>query len=176
MAKQYDSPPEMQIDTDAEYRATISTSRGDISVKLYAKDSPRTVNNFVFLANEGFYDGAIFHRVIESFMIQGGDPVGMEQGRPGTGGPGYRFDDELIKAAEHRYPRGTLAMANAGPNTNGSQFFIMHSDYGLPPQYSVFGKAVDGLDVVDQIATAQTGPGDRPVEDITIDSITVTTA
>lgn len=176
MAKQYDSPPEMQIDPEKEYVATIATSKGDITVKLYAADSPKTVNNFVFLANEGFYDGAIFHRVIESFMIQGGDPVGLEQGRPGTGGPGYRFDDELAKAREHRYPRGTLAMANAGPNTNGSQFFVMHSDYGLPPSYAVFGKAIDGLDVVDAIATTKVGPGDRPLDDITIDSVTVNEA
>jgi cyclophilin family peptidyl-prolyl cis-trans isomerase len=174
VAKQYDSPPEMQIEPDKEYRATIRTSKGEISVKLYAGDSPATVNNFVFLAGEGFYDGAIFHRVIENFMVQGGDPVGTEQGRPGTGGPGYRFDDELDKAREHRYPRGTLAMANAGPNTNGSQFFIMHSDYGLPPSYSVFGKAVDGLDVLDTIATTSTGRDDRPAEDITIDAVEVT--
>ena len=171
MAQQYSSPPEMQIDPATDYRATIHTNKGDITCRLYAADSPRTVNNFVFLANEGFYDGVIFHRVIEGFMIQGGDPTGT-----GRGGPGYTFDDELAKAREHRYPRGTLAMANAGPNTNGSQFFIMHSDYGLPPNYSVFGKAVDGLDVVDQIATTSTDRGDRPTEDIVISSINVTEA
>ncbi len=153
MAQQYPAPPEMQIDPAKDYRATIKTNKGDITVTLFAGESPKTVNNFVFLANEGFYDGVIFHRVINGFMIQGGDPTGT-----GTGGPGYRFDDELEKARSHRYSRGTLAMANAGPNTNGSQFFIMHADYGLPPQYSVFGKAVDGLDVVDEIATTP----DRP--------------
>jgi cyclophilin family peptidyl-prolyl cis-trans isomerase len=169
VAQQYSSPPEMQIDPDKDYRATIRTNKGDITVDLYEGDSPKTVNNFVFLAREGFYDGVIFHRVIENFMIQGGDPTGT-----GTGGPGYRFEDELGKAREHRYPRGTLAMANSGPNTNGSQFFIMHVDGGLPPQYSVFGKAVDGLDVVDDIATTPTGAGDRPREDIVIETIDVT--
>ena len=168
MAKQYDSPPEMTIDKAKDYEATIKTNRGDITVKLYASDSPRTVNNFVFLANEGFYDGVIFHRVIENFMIQGGDPTGT-----GTGGPGYRFEDELEKARSHRYSRGTLAMANAGPNTNGSQFFIMHVDGGLPPQYSVFGKAVDGLDVVDDIATTRTDGRDKPTEDVVIETIDV---
>lgn len=173
MATQYDAAPEMQIDPDEDYSATITTSKGDIEVTLYAEASPRTVNNFVFLARDGFYDGAIFHRVISGFMIQGGDPVGLEQGRPGTGGPGYRFADELDKARSHGYPRGTLAMANAGPDTNGSQFFIMHSDYGLPPQYSVFGIATDGLDVVDEIAETRTGAMDRPVEDVVIESVTI---
>ncbi len=168
MAKQYSSPPEMQIDPSKSYKATIKTNKGDITVRLYAEDSPNTVNNFVFLAREGFYDGVIFHRVIKGFMIQGGDPTGT-----GTGGPGYRFADELTKAQSHRYPAGTLAMANAGPNTNGSQFFVMHVDYGLPPQYSVFGKAVDGLDVVDEIANVATGPGDRPHEDVVIETIDV---
>ena len=167
-AQQWNAPPEMQIDPSKEYRATIETSKGTIEATLYAADSPKTVNNFVFLAREGFYDGVIFHRVINGFMIQGGDPTGT-----GTGGPGYRFEDELEKARSHRYPRGTMAMANAGPNTNGSQFFIMHADYGLPPNYAVFGKAVDGLDVVDEIATTQTGAQDRPQEDIVIESIEI---
>jgi cyclophilin family peptidyl-prolyl cis-trans isomerase len=166
----------MQIDPDKDYRATIRTSEGDITVKLYASDSPRTVNNFVFLANEGFYEDAIFHRVIEGFMIQGGDAYGLEQGRPGTGDAGYKFDDELSKAQQHGYPRGTLAMANSGPNTNGCQFFVMHQDYGLPPQYAVFGKAIDGLDVVDEIATTDTGPQDRPRQDIKILGVDVTEA
>jgi len=165
---QYDSPPEMTIDTDKDYSAVIRTSEGDITVKLYAQDSPTTVNNFVFLANEGFYDDAIFHRVISGFMIQGGDAYGAEQGRPGAGDAGYKFDDELAKARDHGYSRGTLAMANSGPNTNGCQFFIMHNDYGLLPQYSVFGKAIDGLDVVDDIASTRTGAQDRPVDDIKI--------
>ena len=168
MTKQYDAPPEMTIDPANTYRATIKTNKGDITAKLYAEDSPTTVNNFETLARDGFYDGVIFHRVIEGFMIQGGDPTGT-----GRGGPGYRFDDELEKAREHRYPRGTLAMANAGPNTNGSQFFIMHNDYGLPPQYAVFGKAVDGLDVVDEIATAATDRNDKPQEDVVISTIEI---
>ena len=176
MVTQYDSPPEMQIDPSKDYRATIRTSKGDITVKLYAQDAPVTVNNFVFLANEGFYGDAIFHRVISGFMLQGGDPFGAEQGRPGTGDAGYKFDDELAKAREHRYPRGTMAMANSGPNTNGCQFFVMHQDYGLPPQYSVFGKAIEGLDVVDDIAAVKTGPMDRPVEDVTILGVDVTEA
>lgn len=174
MVQQYDAPPEMTIDPDGSYGATISTNKGDISLRLYAADAPRTVNNFVFLANEGFYDGAIFHRVIRGFMIQGGDAHGAEQGRPGTGDAGYKFDDELGKARSHGYPRGTLAMANAGPDTNGCQFFVMHQDNDLPPQYNVFGMATDGLDVVDEIADVRTGPGDRPVEDVVIQSVTIT--
>jgi cyclophilin family peptidyl-prolyl cis-trans isomerase len=171
VAKQYPAPPEMQIDTAKDYRATIKTNKGEITAKLFAADSPNTVNNFVFLANDGFYDGVIFHRVIENFMVQGGDPTGT-----GTGGPGYRFDDELDKARSHRYSRGTLAMANAGPNTNGSQFFITHVDAGLPPQYAVFGKAVDGLEVVDAIATTPTGAQDKPVDDIVIEAIEISEA
>jgi len=167
--QQYANPPEMVLDPDTSYAATIKTNQGDITVRLFADESPRTVNNFVFLAREGFYDGVIFHRVIRGFMIQGGDPTGT-----GTGGPGYRFDDELDAARRHRYARGTLAMANAGPNTNGSQFFVMHADYGLPPSYSVFGKAVDGLEVVDAIATTATGPGDRPKNDMVIQTIEIT--
>lgn len=174
MVQQYDSPPEMQIDPDGEYTAVIGTSKGDITLRLYAADSPRTVNNFVFLAREGFYDGAIFHRVIPGFMIQGGDAYGASKGRPGTGDAGYKFDDELAKARTHGYPRGTLAMANAGPDTNGCQFFVMHADYRLPPQYNVFGMATDGLDVVDAIAGVRTGAMDKPVEDVVIQSVTIT--
>ncbi|HEX9765824.1 MAG TPA: peptidylprolyl isomerase [Nitriliruptorales bacterium] len=165
---QFDSPPEMQIDLEQDHIATIATSQGDIKVQLFPKRSPRTVNNFVFLANQGFYDGVIFHRVIEDFMIQGGDPTGT-----GTGGPGYRFDDELEAARDRGYDRGTLAMANAGPDTNGSQFFIMHRKSGLPPSYSVFGTVIDGMDVVDAIATTSTGPGDRPHEDQIIQGISI---
>lgn len=166
---QYASPPEMDIDTDKTYKAVIATNHGDITVHLFPEQAPNTVNNFVFLARDGYYDGVIFHRVIEGFMIQGGDPTGT-----GTGGPGYKFADELDASRSHGYKKGTLAMANAGPNTNGSQFFIMHTDYGLPPQYSVFGTAIDGLDVVDAIATTATGRGDRPVDDVVINSVTVT--
>ncbi len=169
MAKQYNSPPDMQIDTAKTYKATIKTNKGDITARLFADESPNTVNNFVFLAREGFYDGVIFHRVIKGFMLQGGDPTGT-----GTGGPGYRFADELDAANKHRYSLGTLAMANSGPNTNGSQFFVMHADYGLPPQYAVFGKTIDGLDVVDDIGKVATGPGDRPKDDVVINTIEIT--
>ena len=142
---QYANPPEMVIDPAKTYTATIETTAGSMTAQLYAAEAPRTVNNFVFLAREGFYGDVIFHRTISGFMIQGGDPTGT-----GTGGPGYRFQDEPVK---RKYLRGTLAMANAGPNTNGSQFFIVSgpSGVGLPPQYSLFGQVVKGLDVLDQM-------------------------
>ena len=163
---QYDSQPDMTIDLDRTYAATLHTNHGDISIEFDAVKSPLTVNNFVFLARDGFYDGVIFHRVIKGFMIQGGDPTGT-----GMGGPGYKFRDELEGPGS--YSRGTVAMANAGPNTNGSQFFIMHSDYGLPHNYSIFGRVTDGLDVVDTIANTATGAQDRPVEDCVINSVTI---
>src|SRR3982750_2103737 len=124
MAKQYASPQDQKIDQNKKYTATIETDAGTMTAELYPKIAPQTVNNFVTLARDGFYEGVIFHRVIPGFMIQGGDPTGR-----GTGGPGYRFNDEPVKRP---YLRGTLAMANAGPNTNGSQFFVMHADYALP--------------------------------------------
>ncbi|MEN9240211.1 MAG: peptidylprolyl isomerase, partial [Thermostichales cyanobacterium SZTDM-1c_bins_54] len=124
-----------------------------------------TVNNFVTLARDGFYDGVIFHRVIEGFMIQGGDPQGT-----GMGGPGYRFADEPVKRP---YRRGTLAMANAGPNTNGSQFFIMHRDYPLPPQYTIFGQLVSGEEVLDAIATTKTNRQDRPLSPVVMSRVTI---
>ena len=169
MAQQYPAPPEMVIDTDKTYTATIRTNKGDITAKLFADEAPKTVNNFVFLARDGFYDGVIFHRVISGFMIQGGDPTGT-----GTGGPGYRFEDELEASRSRGYRMGTLAMANAGPNTNGSQFFVMHADYGLPPNYSVFGKTTDGQHVVDAIAAVQTDGRDKPLEDVVISTIDIT--
>ncbi len=169
MAKQWSSPPTFVIDAANAYRAVIRTGLGDITVELLADRSPATVNNFVFLAREGFYDGVIFHRVIGGFMIQGGDPTGT-----GTGGPGYRFRDELEAAQQLGYRRGTLAMANAGPNTNGSQFFIVHADAKLPPAYSVFGRTVEGSEVVDAIATTATDPRDRPLEDVVIRTVEVT--
>jgi cyclophilin family peptidyl-prolyl cis-trans isomerase len=171
VAQQYPASPDMVIDPAKSYTATIRTNKGDIECKLFADESPKTVNNFVFLAREGFYDGVIFHRVISNFMIQGGDPTGT-----GTGGPGYRFEDELDASRSRGYKMGTLAMANSGPNTNGSQFFIMHVDYGLPPNYSVFGKATDGLDVVDDIASTATNRQDRPLEDVVISTIDITEA
>lgn len=136
----------------------LTTAQGDIVFKLFDDTAPNTVSNFVYLANGGYYDGLIFHRVIKGFMIQGGDPKGT-----GTGGPGYKFPDELKDS--HTYVRGTVAMANSGPNTNGSQFFIMHADYPLPHNYSIFGQVTEGMDVVDAIATTPTGAQDRPKED-----------
>lgn len=166
MAAHYDAPPEMTIDLSKTYTAKIDTSAGEITVEFYAADAPQTVNNFVFLAGEGFYDGVIFHRTIPGFMIQGGDPTGT-----GTGGPGYRFRDEFHDRTT--YSRGTVAMANAGPNTNGSQFFICHDNVGLPNAYTIFGEVTDGLDVVDTIAQNPTGPQDRPIEPVTINSVTI---
>ncbi|MEX0672742.1 MAG: peptidylprolyl isomerase [Candidatus Paceibacterota bacterium] len=150
---------------------TLTTSKGDISMELYGDDFPNTVGNFVKLANEEFYDGIIFHRVIEGFMIQGGDPTGT-----GTGGPGYAFEDELkpeSEAAQRGYARGTVAMANSGPDTNGSQFFIVHQDAPLPYQYTIFGRVTSGMDVVDAIATSETDGGDKPLEDIVIEKAVV---
>jgi len=167
MAAQYDAPPELTIDLSKTYTAKLDTSAGEISVEFYAADAPQTVNNFVFLARGGFYDGVIFHRTIPGFMIQGGDPTGT-----GTGGPGYRFRDEFHDKTT--YSRGTLAMANAGPNTNGSQFFICHDNVGLPNAYTIFGEVTDGLDVVDTIAQNPTGPQDRPFEPVTINAVEVT--
>ena len=136
----------MTIDAAKSYTATIDTSRGSIVVQLHAKDAPKTVNNFVFLASEGFYDGTLFHRVINDFMVQGGDPTGT-----GRGGPGYRFEDE-VKDNPNRHDRGVLSMANAGANTNGSQFFITHVNCEwLDGKHTVFGKVLSGQDVVDSI-------------------------
>ncbi len=166
----YDSAPDISIDLDKDYSATLHTSAGDITFDFHASDAPQTSNNFIFLARDGFYDGVIFHRVISGFMIQGGDPTGT-----GMGGPGYKFRDELGHS-KSEYKRGTVAMANSGPNTNGSQFFIMHADYGLPNQYSIFGQVTEGLEVVDQIAAAAKGPQDRPINPVTINSVTITEA
>jgi len=167
MATQYDAPPELTIDLSKTYTAKIDTSAGAVTVEFYAADAPQAVNNFVFLAREGFYDGVIFHRTIPGFMIQGGDPTGT-----GTGGPGYRFRDEFHDKTT--YSRGTVAMANAGPNTNGSQFFICHDNVGLPNAYTIFGRVTDGMGVVDAIATAPTGAQDRPADPVTINSVTIT--
>jgi peptidyl-prolyl cis-trans isomerase B (cyclophilin B) len=146
MAKQYAAPPPMSIDTAKTYKATLETSRGNIVCELFAKDAPVTVNNFVFLAGEKFYDGTIFHRVIKDFMIQGGDPEGT-----GRGGPGYRFEDE-VKNNPNKHERGVLSMANAGPGTNGSQFFVTHVPCGwLDGKHTVFGKVLSGQEVVDSV-------------------------
>lgn len=155
----------MTIDPAKKYTATIETTAGTMVAELFPEDAPETVNNFVFLAKDDYYKDVIFHRVIEGFMIQGGDPTGT-----GTGGPGYKFNDEPVK---REYKRGTLAMANAGPNTNGSQFFVMHADYPLPPQYTIFGKLTSGEEVIDTIATAAKGAQDRPKEPVKMLSVTV---
>lgn len=146
MSKKYDSPPSMSIDASKKYAATLDTSKGSIVVDLFPKEAPKTVNNFVFLSRDGFYDGTVFHRVIADFMIQGGDPEGS-----GRGGPGYRFEDET-KNNPHKHQVGSLSMANAGPNTNGSQFFITHvvTDW-LNGKHTVFGKVRSGQDVVNAI-------------------------
>ncbi len=152
-------------------KATIETNKGIIEVELFPADAPKTVENFTNLAQKGFYNGGIFHRVIKDFMIQGGDPTGT-----GRGGPGYTFADELNPQAEsytRGYVRGTLAMANAGPNTNGSQFFIMHKDVPLPHSYTIFGRVTTGLETVDAIATSPVSADDRPLQDIIIQKITV---
>ena len=146
MSKQYNAPPQMTIDPTRSYTATFDTSRGRIVCELFAKDAPVTVNNFVFLARENFYDGTIFHRVIADFMVQGGDPTGT-----GRGGPGYRFEDE-VRNNPNRHARGVLSMANAGPNTNGSQFFITHVETPwLDGKHTVFGRVLSGLEVVDAV-------------------------
>jgi len=141
----------MTIDTSKNYSATLETSRGTIVCELFTKDAPKTVNNFVFLAREGFYDGTSFHRVIADFMVQGGDPTGT-----GRGGPGYRFEDE-VKENPHQHARGVLSMANAGPNTNGSQFFITHVETPwLNGKHTVFGRVLSGQDVVDSVQQGDT--------------------
>ncbi|MEX1027307.1 MAG: peptidylprolyl isomerase [Candidatus Paceibacterota bacterium] len=149
--------------------ATLKTTKGDITVEFYPDLAPHTVANFQNLAGEGFYNGVTFHRVIEGFMIQGGDPTGT-----GSGGPGYTFADEFDpthEAAERGYVRGTLAMANSGPDTNGSQFFIVHQDASLLYQYTIFGRVTSGLDVVDAIAAVETNERDKPLEDVVIEEV-----
>ena len=170
MAKRYDAPPPMSIDPNKRYTAVMSTSKGDMTIALDPAAAPKTVNNFVFLARDNYFDGIVFHRIIPGFVIQGGDPQG-----DGRGGPGYRFEDELPAAG--RYELGSLAMANAGPDTNGSQFFIISGPDGvrLPPQYSLFGKVVSGLDVVADIESVGTRSG-TPDEKVTINSVTITEA
>ena len=156
----------------------IHTSMGNITVKLYAGDAPKTVENFAKLASSGFYDGVKFHRVIKGFMIQAGDPKSKDDSlvaQWGTGGPGYQFADEITPSSDlyrRGYVHGVMAMANSGPNTNGSQFFIMASNYRLPPQYTIFGEVTAGLDVVDAIDAVATGANDRPLQPIVIKSIT----
>ena len=170
MDKRYDQPPAMIIDTNKKYCATVETSKGAIVFELFPAEAPITVNSFIFLSREGFYDGVALHRIVKDFMIQGGDPEGT-----GRGGPGYRFEDEPVT---RDYIPGTLAMANAGPDTNGSQFFIMHGEVELPKQYTIFGLATEGLDVVDAIANTPvirnaTGELSSPVEQVVIHRVTI---
>ena len=168
--QQFDGPPPMCIDPAKRYTAEMVTNKGTIRIALDPVSAPKTVNNFVVLARYHYYDGIVFHRVIPGFVLQGGDPKGT-----GTGGPGYKFEDELPKAG--RYELGSLAMANAGPNTNGSQFFVISGPQGvrLPPNYSLFGQAVSGLDVVAAIDSIGTQSG-TPKERVVIQSVTITEA
>ena len=164
--KQYKSPPAMAIDPKKKYTATFHTDAGDFVVELFADRAPKTVNNFVFLARDGFYDGVTFHRVIRNFMAQGGDPTGT-----GSGGPGYKFEDEFHPALRHNAP-GILSMANAGPGTNGSQFFITHGPTPhLDQKHSVFGKVTEGMDVV--MAIPERDPGRARTPGTAIKSIDI---
>lgn len=165
----FDSPPDMCIDPAKTYTAILDTSLGSITIALDAASAPNTVNNFVVLARYRYYEGIIFHRIINGFMCQGGDPTGT-----GRGGPGYKFADEL--PAPGSYKIGSVAMANAGPNTNGSQFFLVSgpSGVGLPPHYSLFGQITEGLDVLDTMQNAATERGDRPTTDVVINSVSIT--
>lgn len=162
----YTFPGTLPAEQITNKQVRITTDMGEIVIALYPDTAPNTVSNFVSLAGNGFYDGVIFHRVIESFMIQGGDPTGT-----GRGGPGYKFADEL--ADSRTYTRGTVAMANSGPNTNGSQFFIMHADTALPHLYTIFGQVTSGMDVVDAIAGTDVDTSDRPLSDIVMKTVTV---
>jgi peptidyl-prolyl cis-trans isomerase B (cyclophilin B) len=148
-------------------QATLHTNHGAVTVELFDEDAPKTVENFLKLSRDGFYDGVIFHRIIKDFMIQGGDPDGT-----GTGGPGYTFEDEFN---DHKVERGALAMANAGPNTNGSQFFIVTTESApwLDGKHTVFGQVTDGMDAVDSIEGTETGAQDRPVEPVVIERVEV---
>lgn len=165
-AKQWSSPPEIAIDPAKKYAAVISTDKGEITIELYADKVPNTVNNFVFLARAGYYDGTYFHRVIPSFMVQGGDPTGT-----GSGGPGYRFEDEFDASLRHDKP-GVLSMANAGPGTNGSQFFLTHvATPHLDDKHTVFGQIVAGLDVLMSIPEREPSKTDSPY--VTLQSVTI---
>ncbi len=175
-AMQWSSPPAMTIDQNKTYTALISTNYGDITVQLFAKEAPVTVNNFVFLSRQGFYNGVKFHRIIKTFMIQTGDPTGT-----GAGGPGYTFKDEL--PPKHSYDPGIVAMANAGPNTNGSQFFICSGsdarNLNYTPNYTQFGQVISGMDVVQKIAAVpctlgSDGAQSKPTVDVHINTITIT--
>jgi cyclophilin family peptidyl-prolyl cis-trans isomerase len=173
--KQYQAAPAMSLKENATYRAVIRTSKGNFTVELLSREAPKTVNNFVFLAREGFYDGVVFHRIIRDFMVQTGDPTGT-----GAGGPGYQFEDELPPALP--YEPGIVAMANAGPNTNGSQFFVCTGEQSRflnnYPNYTVFGKVVDGMDTVFAIAATPVtmsamGERSKPIEEVRMESVEI---
>lgn len=154
--------------------AVIETNKGTIKFELLEQDAPKTTENFRLLAEKNYYDGVIFHRVIKNFMIQGGDPLGMGYG--GESAWGGKFDDEIDRSSDlyaGPYSKGTVAMANAGPNTNGSQFFIMHIDYPLPPSYTKFGKLIEGQDIVDAIAEVATNGSDKPLEPVVMNKVTI---
>ena len=166
MAKQWSKPPEMQIDPKKKYKAHMETDKGTMVIELFADKTPNTVNNFVFLSREGYYDGVIFHRVIDNFMVQGGDPTGT-----GMGGPGYKFGDEFHQSLKHD-KQGVLSMANAGPGTNGSQFFITHIPTPwLDGKHSVFGQVVEGLDVLMSIPARD--PNNRNAPAVKITRVTI---
>ncbi|OGP50574.1 MAG: peptidylprolyl isomerase [Deltaproteobacteria bacterium RBG_13_43_22] len=158
----------------ATRQAVIQTNNGTIRFELLEADAPKTTENFISLADKGYYDGVIFHRVIKGFMIQGGDPTGT--GRGGQSIWGGRFNDEINPSSElyrHGYPTGTVAMANAGPNTNGSQFFIMHIDYPLPPNYTIFGRITEGQEIINVIACCPTDQQDRPLSPVIMEKVTI---
>ena len=173
------TPPTPAANTNTQSMVTLHTSMGDITVKLYKREAPKTVENFLKLASSGFYDGVKFHRVIKGFMIQGGDPNSKNDAAPetwGQGGPGYKFADEIDSANaiyQRGYKHGILAMANSGQNTNGSQFFIMAADYPLPPLYVIFGEVTEGLPVVDAIDAVKTDGSDKPLSPVSIKSVSV---
>jgi len=175
LAKQYTSAPEMQLQDGSKYEAIVHTTEGDFTVELLANEAPQTVNNFVTLARDHFYDDVVFHRIIQEFMIQTGDPTGT-----GSGGPGYRFKDELPPALS--YETGVVAMANAGPNTNGSQFFVCTGDSSKhlnnAPNYTVFGKVVAGMETVQKIASTPVGRSfsgeqSKPLQDVKMNSVEI---
>ncbi len=167
--QRYPRPPALTVDLNTAYHATLHTNHGDIALDLFPTEAPLAVNSFLFLAGEGYYDGVTFHRVVPGFVIQGGDPTGT-----GRGGPGYSFRDEL--GTGRRYLRGTVAMANAGPNTNGSQFFICLGDLKLPNQYTIFGEVVSGMEAVDAIAALPTDAQDRPRQEAVISRLSIATS
>ena len=168
--QQWKQAPELTIDAKKTYAATFETNHGSFEISLFPKEAPNTVNNFVYLARAGFYDDTTFHRIVSGFVIQGGDPEGT-----GRGGPGYRFNDEPVT---RQYSRGMVAMANAGPNTNGSQFFVCLQNVGLPPAYTIFGEVTSGMEVVDKIGAVETrnsGSSEKstPVEAVKVSSVTI---